>query len=161
LVAAALEAAKPSVALGRSMAVAAVAVTALVAGIGLSLAAPGYASRHARLNLWQSDVQAWLGAQPAYARGGRPVVGLGLRPGILAGSRLQHHVTYMTGNSACGEVRRRARGAWVVVFSWGGIPVRSERCLAPLRPAFARAFRVYRPSSSGLLGDARSGRLSP
>jgi hypothetical protein len=152
VLAAALQAARGTVTYRRSVAVAAVAMTAVVVGIGLSLAAPGYASRHARLDLWQSDVQAWLGAQPGYARGDRPVLGLGLRPGILAGSRLEHHVTYMTGDSACSDVRRRARDAWVVVFSWGGVPVRSERCLAPLRPAYTASFRVYQPTGPSLLG---------
>ena len=74
-------------------------------------------------------------------------MGLGLRPGLLAGPRLEHDVRFVPGDAGCREVSRRTAGAWVVVFDWPGWEDPTLRCIAGRRPALARPpFSVYAPS---------------
>jgi hypothetical protein len=122
------------------------AVPALAAACVLTLAAPGYPARHTELGGWQSDITGWMESRPDYAGGGAPVAGVGLRPGLLAGPRLEHYVRFIPANAGCGEVTRSTAGAWVVAWDLPGNE-RALRCLAGRRPALARPpFSIYAPS---------------
>ncbi|MFL5782080.1 MAG: hypothetical protein ACJ760_12275 [Thermoleophilaceae bacterium] len=111
----------------------ALAVGALVAAIGLGLAAvtPFYLDRlatHGYAAEPDGALLRWFLDQPGFRNGARPVASLALRKSVLAGPRLRHRVD-LVGGGSCARLRRRATSGWVVI--WGARQ-------PSLRPLFAR-----------------------
>jgi hypothetical protein len=94
----------------------AVPVAAAAAGVALVPAAAGFAQRHAELNLrGQREVIRWFVTQPGFTGGTRPIHAYPLQIGVLAGDRLRHRLALLE-DRGCARLRRRAAGAWIVVF---------------------------------------------
>jgi hypothetical protein len=94
---------------------AAAPLAAVALAAGLALAAPGYLDRHADAGNLQAGVLDWLTRQPGFDGDGRRVAGTPIRPGILAGPRLQHGVDLIPLGERCQRLSGRLRDGWVVL----------------------------------------------
>jgi len=94
-------------------------VLAVLVGVGLASAAPGYVDRHARTYGDRDNLAliAALRAQPGYDEDGRPVA---MGPYTFAlvggGDRLRHPVSLVSSTETCMTIRAHARRGWLVVL---------------------------------------------
>jgi hypothetical protein len=140
----------------RPLPAAAGAVTAVL----LALATPGWLERHAALGGFEAPLLRHLREAAAWDSGRTAVAAVRLRPGILAGERLEHPVTLLPQGPTCADVRNAAERGWLVVydlriaFGSGDRPgvqtsaadTVDHRCLGGRRPDYEDGpFRAYRP----------------
>ena len=119
----------------RRRGVAAAAALGSVAALGLGAAAVGrnYTERHARTRASTAignrasasapggaSLLDWFERQPAWLVGDDPIRFASRYPvATLAGDHLRHRVELLPARAPCGELRRRARGGWVVTSDPG------------------------------------------
>jgi hypothetical protein len=129
----------------------AVGLVAAAGGCLLTIPASGFLARHGDTHPVLTDtITRWLAADPGY-RADRSA-GVATSPafiGPLAGDRLDHRLSSLTGRDSCTTIAARARRSWVIVYAGpvrGATPAQVSRCLGGARPAFDNgAFAAYRP----------------
>jgi hypothetical protein len=112
------------------------AAAAVIAGCALAPLAPGYPSRHADAELFDSGLVEYFSDRDGDSR---PVYFGGAVHAVVSGDRLQRDVALLPADEPCGAVRRRRRSGWVVVQRLGGgrRPARPGACLEPRAADFA------------------------
>jgi len=90
---------------------------AVIAGLGLAAAAPGYVERHARTFGYPGYPYLYgaLRQQPGYDEDSRPVAMGPYTFAPVGGDRLRHQVSLVPYSEPCAAVRARARSGWLIV----------------------------------------------
>jgi hypothetical protein len=128
--------------------VAALALT--IAAALLAIPASGFLERHGDTRpVLTETITRWLAADAAYRAHPDGVATSPAFIGPLAGDRLDHDLSALTGRASCAVIAARNRRSWVIVYGGpvrGATPARVNRCLGGARPAFDNgAFRAYAP----------------
>jgi len=114
---------------------------ALLAGLALIAAAPGWLGREAQDGSPNSPVLSFMLSQPGFRSGGEPI---GFAPavlGTLAGPALRHPISLIGAREPCERVRARLLRGWIVVrpaeFAAGiSTPFDAPTCLRGYRPIY-------------------------
>jgi len=98
---------------------------AVLAGLGLATAAPGYVERHAVAFGYPGymELYAALRAQPGYNDDSRPVAMGPYTFAPVGGDRLRHQVSLVPESEPCAAVRARARSGWLIIVVIDESPV--------------------------------------
>jgi hypothetical protein len=120
------------------------ALLAVLAGLALAAAAPGYVERHARVA--GIDTVRWFAARDRERGGEGPIA---LAPGLyapFAGARLQHRLDAIPAGEGCAAVVRRSERGLVLINKAAIAVPGFERildCFAGRRPAFDGIYNAY------------------
>ncbi|HEX8742408.1 MAG TPA: hypothetical protein VF712_04675 [Thermoleophilaceae bacterium] len=115
----------------------------------LSVAAPGFMDRHARVDLGftpgYEGLLTALGDRAGFDDDERPVAFAPIVLGTLSGDRLRHPVELIPADEPCERTRERTRTQWVVVYDgYFFEPYNARGCFAGVAPALSSgALRVY------------------